>query len=400
MPVTTRSQAHPLTDISNESSKVVSSGSAIILSDISSVPVSIYPNNNFAGNISSIIPSTTGLPLDGECSESSHCPWNSSISKFENLEISNHVSNVATARYYHNLSVLKTCIMEADCEDSLKMSSTSQGIMDMNSLFEAMSIKLTFEITKISRDFQHVVDAHDTFKQEVRDELDELRRLVLQQTPVIGNPTVPLTPIQSSISTSVLPKVSSTTVAPGSNFPVMSSGNTQDIQSKMMLMMMKSFSKLTTAFSESNLETKHDWPKFSGESKKFHSWYLGIMMQISLPPWSELYDASKHDIVASTTNASLNGKLYSKLILALEGVAYKNFVSRKHLHANGIHLLQELVQTYKPKNVPKIIAAKMVEFWGSMKHLPTESIDSYYDGFKRPWKTERMPMNPLLLRLL
>jgi len=91
--------------------------------------------------------------------------------------------------------------MEADCEDSLKMSSTSQGILDMNSLFEALSIKLMFEITKISRDFQHVVDAHDTFKQEVRDELDELRRLVLQQTPVIGNPTVPLTPIQSSTST-------------------------------------------------------------------------------------------------------------------------------------------------------------------------------------------------------
>jgi hypothetical protein len=87
MPVTTRSQARPSTDISDESLKVVSSGSAIILSDISSVPVSIYPNNNFAGNISSIIPSTTALPLDGECSESSHCPWISSISKFENLQI-------------------------------------------------------------------------------------------------------------------------------------------------------------------------------------------------------------------------------------------------------------------------------------------------------------------------
>jgi len=167
----------------------------------------------------------------------------------------------------------------------------------------------------------------------------------------------------------------------------MSSGNTQDIQSKMMLMMMESFSKLTMAFSESNLKTRHDWPKFSGESKKFRSWYLGIMTQISLPPWSELYDASKHDIVASSTNASLNGKLYSKLILALEGVAYKNFVSHKHLCANGIHLLQELVQTYKPKSIPEIIAAKTVEFWGSMKRLPTESIDSYYDGFKRSWKT-------------
>jgi hypothetical protein len=135
-------------------------------------------------------------------------------------------------------------------------------------------------------------------------------------------------------------------------------------------------------FSESKNDTKSDWPKFSGDSKKFCLWYLGIMMQISLPPWSELYDASKHDIVASTTNAILSGKLYSKLILALEGIVYKSFVSCKHLRVNGIHLLQELVQTCKPKNVPKIIAAKTVEFWGSMKCLPTESIDSYYDRFQ------------------
>jgi hypothetical protein len=144
----------------------------------------------------------------------------------------------------------------------------------------------------------------------------------------------------------------------------------------MMLMMTESFLKLSTAFSESKNDTKSNWPKFSGDSKKFCSWYLGITTQISLLPWSELYDSSKHDIVASTTNTTLNGKLYSKLILALEGVAYKNFASRKHLHVNGIHLLQELVQTYKPKNVPEIIAAKTVEFWGSMKRLPTESIDS------------------------
>jgi len=38
-----------------------------------------------------------------------------------------------------------------------------------------------------------------------------------------------------------------------------------------------------------------------------------------------------------------------------------------------------MVQTYKPRNVPEIITAKTVEFWGSMKRLPSESIDSYYD---------------------
>ena len=105
-------------------------------------------------------------------------------------------------------------------------------------------------------------------------------------------------------------------------------------------------------------------------------------MQISLPPWLDLYDSSKHDIITFTGNNTLNGKLYSKIILALEGQACKNFVSCKHLHANGIHLLQELVQIYKPRNVPEIIAAKTVEFWGSMKQLLSESINLSYDHFQ------------------
>jgi len=119
--------------------------------------------------------------------------------------------------------------------------------------------------------------------------------------------------------------------------------------------MTESFSKLSTAFSEGKNETKSEWPKFSRDRKKFCSWYLGIMMQISPPPWLDLYDSSKHDIITSTGNSTLNGKLYSKIILALEGQAYKNFLSCKHLCANGILLLQELVQTYKPRNVPEII---------------------------------------------
>ena len=44
--------------------------------------------------------------------------------------------------------------------------------------------------------------------------------------------------------------------------------------------------------------------------------------------------------------------------------------------------MQDLVQTYKPRNVPEIIAAKTVEFWGSTKRLPSESIDSYYNHFQ------------------
>jgi hypothetical protein len=129
-------------------------------------------------------------------------------------------------------------------------------------------------------------------------------------------------------------------------------------------------------------EQKQDWHKFSGDSKKFGAWYLGIMAHLSLSPWSELYDASRNNVVLSTTNSSLNGKLYSKLSLSLDGMAYQKFFSRKHLRADGILLLKELVQTYKPKNVPEILAAKTAEFWGNTKRLPTESIDSYYDRFQ------------------
>jgi len=60
----------------------------------------------------------------------------------------------------------------------------------------------------------------------------------------------------------------------------------------------------------------------------------------------------------------------------------QNIISRTHLRANGVLLLQELVQTYRPKNVPEVIAAKTSQFWGQTKRLPTESIDTYYNRFQ------------------
>jgi hypothetical protein len=106
------------------------------------------------------------------------------------------------------------------------------------------------------------------------------------------------------------------------------------------------------------------------------------MAHISLPPWSALYDPIRNDVVQTTSNALLNGKLYSKVLLALDGTAYQNFVTWKHLRADGIKLLQELVQTYKPCNVPEVIAAKTVEFWGNTRRMSHESVDSYYDRFQ------------------
>jgi hypothetical protein len=81
-------------------------------------------------------------------------------------------------------------------------------------------------------------------------------------------------------------------------------------------------------------------------------------------------------------NSTLNGNLYSKLLLALKGQALQSIVSRKHLRANGLKLLQELVQAYKPRNVPEGIAFKTSKFWGNTKRFPNESMDDYYNWFQ------------------
>jgi hypothetical protein len=105
------------------------------------------------------------------------------------------------------------------------------------------------------------------------------------------------------------------------------------------------------------------------------------MAQLSLPPWVEFYDSSKNDVILTTTNTVLNEKLYSKLLLALEGTALQSAVSKKYLRANGLSLLRDLVQTYKPKNVPEVIALKTAEFWSATKWYPIESIDTYFNRF-------------------
>jgi len=85
--------------------------------------------------------------------------------------------------------------------------------------------------------------------------------------------------------------------------------------------------------------------------------------------------------ISSMGNTALNGKLYAKVIGALEGSALQHMLARKHLHAHGILLLQELHQMYKPKCVPEVLDVKKGEFWGQMKRNPSQSIDNYYNRF-------------------
>jgi hypothetical protein len=87
------------------------------------------------------------------------------------------------------------------------------------------------------------------------------------------------------------------------------------------------------------------------------------MALLSLAPWTELYDSS-HNVVSTALNTSLNGKLYAKLLIVLEGVALQCIVSRPHLRANGLGVLRDLTQIYKPKNVLGFITAETSAFWG------------------------------------
>jgi hypothetical protein len=85
--------------------------------------------------------------------------------------------------------------------------------------------------------------------------------------------------------------------------------------------------------------------------------------------------------ISSVGNTALNGKLYAKVIGAVEGSALQHMLARKHLHAHGILLLQELHQMYKPKCVPEVLDIKKGEFWGQTKRNPLQSIDNYYNRF-------------------
>jgi hypothetical protein len=82
-----------------------------------------------------------------------------------------------------------------------------------------------------------------------------------------------------------------------------------DTQNQVMMMLAESFSKLSTLMvqDKSTNDLKYEWPKFLGDTKSFKAWYLAILAHLSLPPWKDLYDASKKDFVKTTSNTLLNG---------------------------------------------------------------------------------------------
>ena len=90
---------------------------------------------------------------------------------------------------------------------------------------------------------------------------------VTNQTSSVTPPNSLPTPLSSMSAHSV----TSPTMTSPSVVPVTSSGLAPgiDVQTHMMQLLTDSFSKLSSVLADKSTDTKSDWPKFSGDSKKF-----------------------------------------------------------------------------------------------------------------------------------
>jgi hypothetical protein len=325
--------------------------------------VSPHNNSHSSSSIVLSVPSTSSLissSLDHcfLCGDDDDPIPNDKIFQISNSsEISNYYFDFPTCPLSHNFRVSNIHPMEADCKDSTSANMASAENVDITKLFAALSSQMTAQNysiqehikrndLKITTDFQRVIQANEDFKNDVCSELEDIRRLLTQhQVTTNSTPKITSAPVTSSTtnpvisdSASVSSDSSSTTTSNALQFS--SKSPTNDVQTQMMMMPMETFSKLSTVLVDKTSDTKSDWPKFSGDSKNFRAWYLAIMAQFSLPPWQELYDPTSNDVVSATSNATLNGKLYAKLLVSLEGSVLHSIVSRKHIRANSLLLLQ------------------------------------------------------------
>jgi len=270
------------------------------------------------------------------------------FSKFRNFEISNNVlfDPGIVPEDCHISFGSKTPTMEADCQDdnaTLAPVPKTETSPDLNQFLSVITSHITDATTKMTSDFnkvlsansifkQEIMDANTDFKQGIRTELAELRDLLHQQQrvlhslPITSNLTVPqVAQAVPSSSVSSSQPVNISVVTPSNLGLALSVGASSSDQ--VLLLLTDSFSKMANALTEKQSDSKAEWPKFSGDVTRFRLWHLAILTQLSITPWRELYDHSRNNIVESTTNTNLNEKLYSKLILSLEGTALQHVVS-------------------------------------------------------------------------
>jgi len=291
MPVTTRSRAKLLRDELPEPTILILPDS--VLPSTSSTKFSlITPNTATVPNISDTVLIAT-VP---KYHETHHSPDIISLSLEESyFEISNFQTKSQTTcetepdqldvllstKLCHNLSISKNIIMEADCEDIKPLptsSLTSSDPMDkIQQLFTSLSAQIERQNLNLSRDFCQLVQDNTTFKQEVHEELDEIRQILCQRNVanLSSSPTlhtVPNLPLNSvSQDPSSTPNQSTSPPVPQGLSSSVASSSSTDMQTQMMYLLTESFSKLSAALLDKSSDTKSEWPKFSGDSKKFRS---------------------------------------------------------------------------------------------------------------------------------
>ena len=191
--------------------------------------------------------------------------------------------------------------------------------------YQDLQDKLVQTDLKFTQELQRVTNENMILKQELQSAMQHTSGI--PQSGGASSATL-WVPAQT---TSTLPSpVSSSSVSVPISTQVVSSSShlSNDLQLQMMALLSETFSKLTTVLTDTKAsDSKTKWPKFNREVKKFRTWYLAILAQLSLAPWSELYNADTHALVATTTNTTLNGKLYAKIITCLEGQVLQNMVS-------------------------------------------------------------------------
>jgi hypothetical protein len=275
--------------------------------------------------------------------------------------------------------------MEDDCDDfkspATKNDADQENQDNILKMLGAISHQMMENLQRIQDHLVHTeenltqklecaIQDLEAFKREVNDKFSQFgppsstNCALSSSQPSVAMNSTPVG-LSSSASCTLLPSTMLTTTA----------SSQLDYQNQKMVLLNDTFSKLSTALVENKTtDSKSEWPKFLGDSKKFRSWYLAIKAQLSIPPWAELYDSTMNTVISTTSNTVLNGKLSAKLLVSLEGQAFQHMTSRQHLHANGLLLMKELQQMYKPRNVPEIIAAKTGEFWSQTKRSTHETV--------------------------
>jgi hypothetical protein len=355
MPVLTRSQTKTLLDSSNVSSVSFGRSPVSFVQD-SSLPCSLPNYYEEPPDMFIMVENTSLVFIDENFPNSLSPPTEFEISKTVVFEDLKQLAS-DTVSFSHNSSISNFDTIEADCKDSSAVSETvKQETMDVSQLFTALSNqiakiatqnndiqdKIKENETSFSLKFQEVIQDNASFKTSVQNEIDELRCLLLaQQTSSVGTSVTPTNTVVSTAPevTPVLNTSSALDVP--SHLPVTSSNSspvsTSDTQSQALQLIADSLSKLSMVVtSDKTTVTKMEWPKFSGQAKKFRTWYCTIVAQLASAPWKELYDSTTNSVVSTTTNVVLNEKLYSKLLLALEEYVLQTIISRKHLRGNGL----------------------------------------------------------------